>query len=66
MPDKDNLPLAADIADTATEAAETGQPLDVEAEARRLVEEHPEAEASEEDVQAALEEEHAAAQDDEA
>lgn len=66
MPEKDNLPIAADIAEVATEAADTDQPLDVEAEARRLVEEHPEAEATEEDVKAALAEEHAAARDDDA
>ena len=65
MTKNDNLPIAASIAALATEAAETGMPLDVDVEARRLVKNHPEAEASAAVVKAALIEEERAAKDEE-
>jgi hypothetical protein len=44
--EKTDLPLAADIAAVVNEAAPKLDDLDVEAEAERLAEEHPESDAS--------------------
>ena len=44
--EKTDLPLAADIAAVVSEAAPKLDDLDIEAEAERLAEEHPESDAS--------------------
>jgi hypothetical protein len=59
MPNK--LPLAVDIADTVSEAAEKGSALDVETKADELHDEHPEAEVSRSDIADTLREESEAA-----
>lgn len=58
---KRDLELAVEIADLAAEAAEMRTNLDLTGEARRLAEEHPEARASQDAVEAALRDEHRAA-----
>jgi hypothetical protein len=58
---EEKLALAIEIADLAEKAAATGEPVDVQEEARRLVREHPEASASEQQVADALAQEAAAA-----
>lgn len=45
-----NLPLAVDIADTVSEASEKQSPVDVEAKAQELLDEHPEADATHSDI----------------
>ena len=53
--DKTDLPLAADIAAVVSEAAPKLDDLDVEAEAERLAEEHPESDASAEMIAEVIE-----------
>lgn len=60
MPRK-KLPLAVDIADTVSQAAEDGSALDVEATADELLEKHPEASVARSDVAETLREESEAA-----
>jgi hypothetical protein len=45
-----NLPLAVDIADTVSQANEKQSPVDVEAKAQELLDEHPEADATHSDI----------------
>ena len=45
-----SLPLVIDIVDLIDEAGEHERALDVEAEAKRLLEGHPEADASKEQI----------------
>ena len=52
---KTDLPLAADIAAVVSEAAPKLDDLDVEAEAERLAEEHPESDASAEMIAEVIE-----------
>jgi hypothetical protein len=53
--EKTDLPLAADIAAVVSEAAPKLDDLDVEAEAERLAEEHPESDASAEMIAEVIE-----------
>jgi len=53
--EKTDLPLAADIAAVVSEAAPKLDDLDVEAEAERLAEEHPESDASAEIIAEVIE-----------
>ena len=52
---KTDLPLAADIAAVVSEAAPELDDLDVEAEAERLAEKHPESDASVETIAEVIE-----------
>ncbi len=53
--EKTDLPLAADIATVVGEAAPRLDDLDVEAEADRLAQEHPESDASKETIAEVIE-----------
>ncbi len=53
------LPLAVAIADSVLEAGELNTPIEVDAKANQLLDEHPEADATHEDVLDALVEESA-------
>ena len=53
--EKTDLPLAADIAAVVSEAAPKLDDLDIEAEAERLAEEHPESDASAEVIAEVIE-----------
>jgi hypothetical protein len=53
--EKTDLPLAADIAAVVSEAAPKLDDLDVEAEAERLAEEHPESDATAETIAEVIE-----------
>jgi hypothetical protein len=57
----ETLALAVELGDLAAKSAEREESLDAKREAKRLVEEHPEAEISVEEVAEVLEEEQAAA-----